>query len=152
MTQVIAPTDVLKLAMVAGFYLYGGLDDQSCALSWWLQTLWKVLIFELGYKLMIQACVTATVLASFLVYLVLICETCWNLYGLYLFFANQDSIRCRWETLLCFKIALGLYIASNISAVLLVLCRSPEKPHIAEPPGLRSLTPERTKLNKPHSN
>jgi len=152
MSQVLAPTDVLKLGMVAAFYLTQGLgSDPNCLLSEWLLTLWKVLVFELICKFMIQACISRSSLASFLVSLVLLGETGWNIYGLYLFFKRPEPMRCSESTYQAFQIALGLYVASNLAAILLGCCRAaePAKPQIAEPVGLRSRTPDRMKT---HSN
>lgn len=147
MPQVLAPSDVLKLAMVVTLYSYQIAEESDCVLSYWLQTLWKVLIFELVYKLLVQVCVSKAALASFLVSLVLFGETCWNMYGLYLFFKWRDVMQCREETLLAFKIALGLYIATNVSAVLLSCCQGsePAKQSPAKPT-------DPLQSSKPHTN
>lgn len=150
MSQVLAPPDVLKLGMVAAFYVTQGLgSDPNCQLSEWLLTLWKVLVFELICKFMIQACVARNSLTSFLVSLILIGETGWNIYGIYLFIKRPEPMRCSEETYQAFQIALGLYVVSNFAAMLLGCCRAaePPKPKIAQPESLRPRTPDGTKLH-----
>jgi hypothetical protein len=150
MPQVLAPSDVLKLAMVASFYFYPVAEESDCVLSYWLLMLWKVLMFELVYKLLVQVCVARAALASLLVSLVLFGETCWNMYGLYMFFKWRETMQCREETLLAFKIALGLYLASNVSAVLLSFCRGsePAKHSVVKPADPNSAE----QSSKPHNN
>jgi len=150
MPQVLAPSDVLKLGMIVAFYNYQGPEEQGCVLSEWLLRLWMVLLFELVCKFLVQVCVAKPAVAAFLVSLVLFGETCWNVYGLYLFFRWREEMQCSEGALLTFKIALGLFIASNVSAVLLVCCRAePAKPPVTEPAGPPSAVEQGT---KPHSN
>ena len=155
MSQVLSPTDVLKLGMAAAFYVFQGLSvDSNCVLSEWLLNLWKMLVFEIMCKFLIQACDLRNVLTSIMLFFIQLGEAGWNLYGLYLFFQRPQPMRCTEETSLAFQIALGLYVASNVSAVLLGCCHAaePPKPKLSDPAGLRSRTPERTASPKPHSN
>lgn len=145
MPQVLAPSDVLKLGMVVAFYSYQGAEEQDCVVSEWLLKLWIVLLFELVCKFLVQTCVTKPALASFLVSLVVFGETCWNMYGLYLFFRWREVMQCSEGTLLAFKIALGLFIACNVSAVLLTCCRAES----TKPPATESVVPQ---VAKPRSN
>ena len=118
-SQVLLPMDVVKLGMVIAYVVYQGSLEQDCPLVPWLANLWKMLLGELVLKFLTQSCCSKLTVAKVIISLVLFGETVWNIYGLYLFFTRQEV--CKDETELAFKIAIGLYIASNVSAMLLGL-------------------------------
>lgn len=127
--QVIFPMDVVKLGMVIAYAMYQSHWQSTCSLAPWLFNLWKIMLGELGLKFLTQACCPRLQLTNLLISFVLLAETGWNVYGLYLYFTRSEQ--CSEETELAFKVALGLYVASNFSAILLSLFRPapPEKAH-----------------------